>query len=442
MTSHTPDVIVALSTAPGPGGRAVLRLSGPGAAKAVAPFLRPEVPPEPGRRLIEGALHLPGTASPLPADVYFLPAPHTYTGQDVVEIHTLSSPPLLDLLTASLLRSGARAARPGEFTLRAFLAGKIDLTRAEAVQAVVEAGDEGELKRALIQLAGGLARPLEELREDLLNLLADVEAALDFSDEDIQFVGREDLLHRLTRGMAQLTTAARQLDQRATAERPFRVALAGRPNAGKSSLFNALAGASALVSPLPGTTRDYLVQRLDLGGAAVELVDTPGWRAGADIIEEQSQTLGREQTGQADLILLCLPSDEAVQSGDWDLLRQTQPPVLAVGTKRDLAAPPPGLVAVSAVTGEGLDALREALAERVRSRRRPALASSLSRCRGHIDACLACLRRAHAVVLFEDPVELLALELRGALEQLGEMVGAVYTDDLLDRIFSRFCIGK
>ena len=289
MTPRNQDVIVALSTAAGPGGRAVVRLTGPNAAKVVAPLFRPDIPAGSGRRLLEGALHLPGIASPLPADLYLLSAPNTYTGEDVVEIHALSCPPLLDLLTAHLLQSGARAARPGEFTLRAFLAGKLDLTRAEAVQAVVEAGDEGELKRALIQLAGGLARPLEGLREDLLNLLADVEAALDFADEDIQFVAREDLLLRLTHGMAQLTAAARQLDARAVTDRPFRVVLAGRPNAGKSSLFNALGGASALVSAEPGTTRDYLMQRLELGGASIELVDTPGWADGTDEIEEQAQ---------------------------------------------------------------------------------------------------------------------------------------------------------
>jgi tRNA modification GTPase len=222
-----------------------VRLSGPGAAKVVAPMFQPEIPSFTGRLLLDGRLQLPGMASPLPADLYLFPAPHTYTGEDVVEIHTLSCPPLLEVLTAGLLQSGARAARPGEFTMRAFLAGKLDLTRAEAVNAVIEAGDEGELKQALTQLAGGLARPLEGLREDLLNLLADVEAALDFADEDIQFVAREDILHRLTHGMAQLTTARRQLEQRAVSERPFRVVLAGRPNAGKSSLFNALGGGCA-----------------------------------------------------------------------------------------------------------------------------------------------------------------------------------------------------
>src|SRR5262249_40096088 len=175
------------------------------------------------------------------------------------------------------LNAGARAARPGEFTLRAFLAGKLDLPRAEAVLGVIEAGDRDQLRESLAQLAGGVTRPLDGLRDDLLNLLADVEAGLDFVEAAITFVGREDLLNRLAKGLAQLTLVRKQLEARGRSDRPFRAALVGRPNAGKSSLFNALAGdspdAGALVSPVPGTTRDYLVKRLDLGGVAVELVD-------------------------------------------------------------------------------------------------------------------------------------------------------------------------
>src|SRR5262249_39055725 len=158
----------------------------------------------------------------------------------LTEIHTLSSPPLVELLIAALLGAGARAARPGEFTLRAFLAGKLDLTRAEAVLGVIEAGSRAELTQAPAQLAGGSARAPQELRDDLLNLLADVEAGLDFAEEDIHFVGRTDLLTHLGKGMALVTLLGKQLDQRAVAGRPFRVVLAGRPNAGKSSLFNAL----------------------------------------------------------------------------------------------------------------------------------------------------------------------------------------------------------
>ncbi|MBO0698340.1 MAG: 50S ribosome-binding GTPase, partial [Zavarzinella sp.] len=244
------DTIVALASAPGPGPRAVVRLSGPDARRVVGTVFDPM--PE-GRGLAHGAVRLPGVHSPLPADVYSMPGPKSYTGQDCVEVHTISSPPLVDLLITTLMNAGARAARPGEFTMRAFLAGKKDLTQAEAVLAVIEAGTDSELQQALAQLAGGVTGPLQELRDDLLNLLADVEAGLDFTEDGIEFVGKRDMLLRLGKGMAQLTNLAKQLDDRGVSGRPFRVALVGEPNAGKSSLFNALAGApAAIVSPVPG----------------------------------------------------------------------------------------------------------------------------------------------------------------------------------------------
>jgi tRNA modification GTPase len=434
------DTIVALSSAAGPGGRAIVRMSGPDALRfATAAFTATEPVRPHERRCYAGAIHLPGIAATLPGDLHVWPAPHTYTGQQLVELHTLSSPPLVDLLVARLLDAGARAAGPGEFTLRAFLSGKLDLTQAEAVLGVIEAGNRSALRQALAQLAGGITGPLQELRGELLDLLADVEAGLDFTEEDITFVGQEDLLMRLSKGLALITLLGKQLEQRSLAGGAFRVVLAGPPNVGKSSLFNALAGASALVSPEPGTTRDYLVRRLDLGGVPVDLVDTAGWQETADTIGAQAQALGRNQAEQADLVLLCL---EGGQNPDPSSGSGSLTPVVVVSTKCDLTAPPPGLLATSTVTGAGLDALRELLAQRAAAHTQPALAPSLSRCRHHVDACLAHLRQAHATVLFEEPPELLALELRGALDQLGEMVGAVYTDDLLDRIFSRFCMGK
>jgi tRNA modification GTPase len=381
--------------------------------------------------------------SPLAASLFFWPCPHSYTGQDVAEIHTLSSPPLIELLIAALLAAGARAARPGEFTLRAFLAGKVDLTRAEAVLGVIEAGDRDELKQALTQLAGGVTRPLQSLRDDLLNLLADVEAALDFADEDLTFVSEDDQLKRIGRALAQVTLLGRQIDQRSLANRPFRVVLTGRPNTGKSSLFNALIGRSgALVSPQAGTTRDYLVERLDIGNASVELVDTAGWQSPGNSIETQANSLGREQAVRADLVMLCISAEGQPSVEEKALLQQERPPVLGVATKSDIGKPWLGLVATSAVSGYGLGLLRSVLSERVATRSESPLAPSLSRCRHHVDACLTGLRRAHTLVLEQMPAELLAFELRGALDQLGEMVGAIYSDDLLDRIFSRFCIGK
>jgi tRNA modification GTPase len=436
------DTIVALSSAPGPGGRAIVRLSGPDAVRIAAKVfstsgtIRPNI-----RRLYEGTIALPGVSAPLPADLYVWPAPRTYTGQQLAELHFISSPPLVDLVVAQLLAAGARAARRGEFTLRAFLAGKLDLTRAEAVLAVIEAGSRDELKQALAQLAGGVTRPLQEVRSDLLDLLADIEAGLDFSDEDIRFVEQPEMLNRLSKAMALVTLLRKQMDQRSVGGRMFRAVLAGAPNAGKSSLFNALARRpAALVSPQAGTTRDYLTCKIDADGVAIEIIDTAGKQEGKNGIEHDAQRVAGEQAENADLVIWChetgAPWPEPDPTADLTV------PVILVATKCDQGEPLVGQVPTSAVTGDGIDALRRLLGERARRLASPALAPSLSRCRHHVEACLEHLRRAHAVVLQEQPSELLALELRGALEELGEMVGAVYTDDLLDRIFSRFCIGK
>ena len=443
MSVDLDDTIVALASASGIGARAIIRLSGPDSLRVAQKLFRSTAAiNDSSRQLYSGAIRLPGIHSELSADLIFWPAPHSYTGQQMVEIHAASAPPLIDLLIAELLNAGSRAATPGEFTLRAFLAGKRDLPRAEAVQAVVSAGNRDELQQALTQLAGGVTRPLEGLREDLLNLLADIEAGLDFAEEDIQFAQQREILLRLTAGMAKITTLKRHLEQRSLAERPFRAVLVGEPNAGKSSLFNALAGAAALVSPIPGTTRDYLLKRLDLDGVTVELADTAGWQSSQNEIDHQAQELGRNLAHEADLLLLCVEAGRELTTAERGRLQRSEPPIIGVATKCDLGPPAKGFQATSATLGSGLAELKRLLRERAQARKAPPLAPSLSRCRHHVDACLDHLRRAHGVALYEDPPEILALELRGALDQLGAMVGAIYTDDLLDRVFSRFCIGK
>jgi tRNA modification GTPase len=434
-----------------PAENPAIALSSPTSQADVSPSTRCSVPStqysvlntRSCRRRYEGQLHLPELSSSIPASLLAWPGPKTYTGQDLAEIHLLGCPPFVDLLVASLLHAGARAAQPGEFTMRAFLAGKLDLPRAEAVLGIIEAGNRNDLRQALGQLAGGLTRPLEGLREDLLDLLAEVEAGLDFAEEDIRFVEPQVLLCRLAKGLAQVTLLWKQLEKRAVSGEAFRVVLAGRPNAGKSSLFNALTGAGALVSPEPGTTRDYLIRRMEVDRVSIDLIDTAGWRESGSSIEEQAQLLGRQQAEQADLILLCLEAGLGIRQDERKLMARTEPPaVCPVTTKCDLAEAPPNLLATSVKTRTGLDVLRMRLTERARQKNGSSLAPSLSRCRHHVQAALDHLRQAHSIVLFQEPAELLALELRGALNELGEMVGAVYSDDLLDRIFSRFCIGK
>lgn len=480
---HPDETIVAVSSAPGSGARAIVRISGPNARTTVDAVFRasggrqpPEITPtrresssslggltSPTRYLVPGSLRLTGVHSPLPATLYFFPGPRSYTGQDLAEIHTVGSPPLVEQLVTDLLNAGARPAQPGEFTLRAFLAGKKDLPQAEAVHAVIEAGTDTDLQAALAQLAGGITRPLEALREDLLNLLADLEAALDFADEDIQFIGQPETLARISAALEQLDVLQRQLDDRTVSGRPVRVVLVGLPNAGKSSLFNALAGGNAIVSPVPGTTRDYLTKQFDLNGVNVELIDTAGWQAGGDTIEEQAQQLGRDAAGRADVILWC---DEHGEFGaaDASRLETTGAKVLRVWTKRDQASvgrqppecspmpessqasrgadTPRSPVPTSVVIPGGTDALRAVLSDIILSLTRPALAPSQSRCRHHVAACAEHLRATRDHVAADDPPELAASALRAALDQLGEITGAVYTTDLLDRIFSRFCIGK
>ncbi|MBX9679229.1 MAG: tRNA modification GTPase [Gemmataceae bacterium] len=433
------DVIVALATPPGPGRRAVVRLSGRGTAqtlRGILPsFYRDGMK---ARQIVRDEIMLPGLASGLPMEAIFAAGPKTYTGQDLAEIHLISSMPLVELLVAQLLNAGARSALPGEFTQRAFLAGKLDLTQAEAVLGVIEANRRDDLTTALQQLAGGLANPLHALRDDLMNLLADIEASLDFMEEDIRFVGSTEMLTRISHALAKATLLRRQAEQRSASNHRFRVVLAGKPNAGKSSLFNALVGKNAaIVSEQAGTTRDWLEANARIEDVELQLVDTAGFRGTDDAIETQAQSLGRDASRRADLILLCIEGerDEASEFA-------SEVPIVVLATKSDLAEPSPGLLAVSATTGEGLDVLRPMLAERARHHGTSPMAPSLSRCRHHLDACIEHLRRAHGLALDESPAELLALEIRLALDELGSMVGAVYTDDLLDRIFSRFCIGK
>lgn len=442
------DTIVAIASPPAGAARGIVRLSGPHVAAVVARCFQTDVGEWAARRVasvIPGTIQLPEGRT-LPSQLYYWPTARSYTRQPAAELHTLGSPPLLSAIVAALCQAGARPAGPGEFTLRAFFAGRIDLTQAEAVLGVIDARGDDDLHAALEQLAGGLAHPLRSLRESLLELLAHLEAGLDFVEEDIEFVTRRQLISQLDRAAAQLDRTTAQLATRDSADALPRVALVGWPNVGKSSLFNALAGEAALVSDVPGTTRDYLRAAIKLpGGARCELVDTAGREPDStDAIDQQAQQLAIRQAGQGDVTLLCLDASRRLNAWEVAQLLTTDTKQIVVWTKCDAAQPPasPAGLATSAATGAGLDELRRQLA-RTCSQLEPS-ASSLTAARSADSIRLAAeaIDRARSVAASGLGDELVAAELRLALSELGKVIGAVYTDDILDRIFSRFCIGK
>jgi tRNA modification GTPase len=398
-----------------------------------------------------GLLRLDGSVD-LPAELYLWPTTRSYTGQPVAEIHTLGSRPLLDAALREICARGARLAEPGEFTLRAFLAGRLDLTQAEAVLGVIDAADPHQFDVALGQLAGGLASPLHQLRDQLLDLLAHLEAGFDFADEDLPFIEPEELQRQLKSAQVIASRLAEQMASRTEANAVAQVVLIGWPNTGKSSLFNRLAGRrGALVSDHPGTTRDYLTAELSLDGVHCLLTDTAGiepepgqlatelWRA--------AQSATAEQGRVAQLQLVCLDATRPIYPGEQALLDASLPGRLVVWTKVDAAQPQgiPTALGTSSVTGQGIEPLRNRLRDTILASaggEHHVVASTAVRCRESLRLASESLSRASTIVTTGCAEELVAAEIRVALEELGKVVGAVYTDDILDRIFSRFCIGK
>ncbi|WP_165253054.1 tRNA modification GTPase [Paludisphaera soli] len=440
------EPIAATASAPGPGLRGIVRVSGPGAWRIALVGFEADRPGPPPTRptLVSGRYRLPGLRPPLPAEITLWAAPRTYTGQELAEIHAPGSPPLLDRLLAHCLEGGARLAQPGEFTLRAFLSGRIDLTRAEAVLGVIDARDPRRLDAALEQLAGGLAGPIDALRDRLLDLLAHLEADLDFVDEaDVDPIARAVLADRLAREAETLDDLTARLGTRDRIDGNPRVVLVGPPNAGKSRLFNALLGDDhAIVSPMAGTTRDYLAAPCRCDGLVVELVDTAGVEAAVGPIASEAQAQAAAEAARADLILACASADSpAIEASEAD------DRTLRIWTKADRAGPPPDerstWLVTSAQAGTGIDALRVALASAIRGREGEQAATGTSaRCRDSLAGAAAAIRDAASAMRSGAGDELIAFELRTALDELGQVTGAIVADDVLDRIFARFCIGK
>jgi len=480
MSYDLEDTIGAIATAAGGAARGIVRISGPKAVEAAANIFEAD---DDGKltdirraAMVTGAMSIDTLAGPVPTTLYVWPTNSSYTREPVVELHTVGSPPLLEALLEVVCCAGVRPAEPGEFTLRAFLAGRLDLTRAEAVLGVIDADSRSQLDHALGQLAGGIAGPISAVRDTLVDLLAELEAGLDFVEEDIEFITPDEMRRKLDTALDAVGATAKQMDLRGESHDVVRVALVGPPNAGKSSLFNALAATSAepdapaLVSDRAGTTRDYLTAPIDLDGLACELVDTAG-RDSANYANPPSGNLtnnsiaaaSERMTSQAQAMaavqLLCVDLSAAndatvhveVDPHQHSSTERTATQIV-IGTKSDMAtaadqrtfsAARPAAILTSSHTGQGLEALRQAIHQAISNHPSPdAVAGTAVRCRESLRLAAESIQRARDIVADTCSEELVAAEIRTALAELGKVVGAVYTDDILDRIFSRFCIGK
>ncbi len=444
----SPDTIVAVASAPGRGAVGVIRVSGsktPQIAEAILGLL-----PLPRRAQLCKFLDARGAAIDEGIALYFA-APASYTGEDVLELQGHGGALVVDLVLQRLLELGCRMARPGEFTERAYLNGKIDIAQAEAIADLIEAGTAAAARAAVRSMQGEFSARVAELQTAITALRIYVEAAIDFPDEEIDFLSAPALSERLRgvfAGFESITAAARQ---GALLREGLTVVIAGKPNAGKSSLLNKLAAEEvAIVTDVPGTTRDVLRRQVHLDGLPVNLVDTAGLRAAADVVEAEGVRRARSEIARADRVLYVLDAGVAPAAIE---LEQLPPgvPVTLVFNKIDLAATParletdsaPPRVYLSALTGAGLPLLRAHLKESAgyqtadsgafAARRRHL--DALKRARGHVENAADILHRSRAFELFAE-------DLRLAQRALGEITGEFTSEDLLGEIFGSFCIGK
>jgi len=458
------DTIIAVSTASGIARRAIVRLSGPDAFRLVQESLPAWIDlaaQPPYSRLVSELRLADGTL--LPADLYLMRGPRSYTREDVAEIHTFGSPVLLEMIVEDFLRRGARLALPGEFTRRAFLNGRLDLSQAEAVLQVIRSRSDAELRLALRHLDGRFSGEIEAVRQRLLRVCTLAELSIDFSDQDVEIIATPELLGAIDDARAAIGGLAEQARRQSGGRPGVSVAIRGRPNVGKSSLLNALLGRPrSIVTHIPGTTRDAVEETLEIGGLLFRLCDTAGERDPADAVEREAVCRAAAASASADLVLVVVDLAEGLAQGERELWQAAAgKPRIAVLNKADLPAaqPPeavatalgcPGAVRVSCKMGWGIDDLKGEMARMVREGRIDASAPSFLLNARHCDAVrrgAEALDRAAQAAADGLSVEFVALDLRIALDALGEIAGrapgrAGCTGDILDLIFSEFCIGK
>jgi tRNA modification GTPase len=446
LDSH--DTIVAISTPPGRGGIGIVRLSGPSARAIAEPLLKLRHPLTPSQARFAEILDNTGQILD-EAVVTWFQKPHSYTSEDIVEIAAHGSPVLLDLLVRQCLSAGARLAEPGEFTQRAFLSGRLDLTQAEAVSDLIDATTLHQARIAAQQLGGSLSRQITPIKQQLTTLIATLEAGIDFAEDDIDTLPANEITTQIQSIQTPLTTLEQTFSYGRIIRSGFTLAIVGRPNAGKSSLFNRLVERDrAIVTATPGTTRDLVTEHVSLDGIPVQLIDTAGLRDATDEAESIGVSKSREAMSEADIVLLVLDATTPIHPEDEATIASLKDrPYLLILNKIDVAPSAnfrdPAL-RTSAITGTGIPELRHAILA-ILTQKSPAQETALLtnlRQQQAVTASLAALERAQQGVTATIPHEMILLDLYEALHALDTLTGTTTTDDILHLIFSKFCIGK
>jgi tRNA modification GTPase len=456
---HLDDTIVAIATPPGRGGIGVVRLAGAEATTIATPMLR--LPHE----LRAGRVHFAELIDPATSDridevvVTYFAKPHSYTTDDVVEISCHGSPVVLRHVVEMALARGARLAEPGEFTMRAFLNGRIDLTQAEAVRDLIDSQTLYQAQVAARQLEGALSKRLQPIKQKLIDLIATMEAGIDFAEDDISVIPDEQILDRVAEVHAPLEQLLASFTYGKVVHQGLTLAIVGRPNVGKSSIFNRLVEHErAIVTATPGTTRDLVSETVSIGGIPVRLVDTAGIRDSLDEAESIGVRKSLEALADADIVLVVLDAshpahDETARRRDTELISLvTRRLAIVVQNKIDAIATAPlmpdgGLTVVmtSAKTGQGIDHLRSKILHLAGGDGGAQPESGFLTNVRHqklVQDSIAALDKAAAAVPLKTPHEMLLMDLYSALRPLDEITGATTADDILNLIFSSFCIGK
>lgn len=445
------DTIAAISTPIGEGGIGIIRLSGERSGEIVSRIFEGDVK--------NGCIVYGHIADPQNGEIVdevlvsYMPAPHSYTRENVVEINCHGGPAPLQRILGLCLREGARSAIPGEFTLRAFLNGRIDLAQAEAVLDIIQAKTEASLRIAVKGLKGRLSSELGAVRQELMTCLANITARIDFPEDEVEEI---DLISHLTGSLQHLNRLIEDAEAGIVYRQGVRTAIVGRPNVGKSSLLNILLGENrAIVTPVPGTTRDTVEETVNINGVPFVLIDTAGITHTRELVESLGIERSRAAIEKADLVLMVVDTSEPLQEGDseiFSLLNGKE--VILVGNKSDLPSSRSGIglsrltwpsVATSALTGAGIEDVKDSMVRAALGGKtvasdallvsNPRHKEALERARGHIEEAMDGLKTGV-------PEDLVTIDLTAALNALGEITGETVQEELLNTIFSRFCVGK